>query len=267
MSCVLNRFDAWQQRLQVNEIEARRFLNVDCIDLHWVNRFGLCGLHYFREYPAMRTIILLMTMILTLVGCVSMPTRSAQNDYEEVYRYAYMALQEGKWVTYKKLMRTVIDKSTANGAPPEKRAIYWYEYGRASGVVCDWEDAEFALTVANNLDAKTGGPVHKSFSELGRISVVRKQYEKAVDYFTRALKAFAQYQETNPKGKITSHLGNARIIEDFAYALEQAGGAQSDVKRLRVNALEIRKQVIGKEGVFEDVTPYGTQCNIRQPGA
>ena len=209
----------------------------------------------------MKTIILLITMMLTLVGCASMSARSAQDDYVEVYRYAYMALQEGKWLTYKRLMRTVIDKSTASGAPPEKRAIYWYEYGRASGVVCDWEDAEFALTVANNLDAKTGGPVHESLNELGRISVVRKQYEKAVDYFTRALKAFAQYHEKNPGKKITNQLGNARIIEDFAYALEQSGGQQSDVKRLRDNAAEIRKQLTGKDGVYEDITPYGTQCN------
>lgn len=209
----------------------------------------------------MKIIILLTTMML-LVG-VHMPARSAQDDYAELYRYAYMALQEGKWPIYKKLMRTVIDKSTASGAPPEKRAIYWYEYGRASGVVCDWEDAEFALTVSNNLDTKTGGPAHESLNELGRISVVRKRYEKAVDYFTRAMIAFAQYHEKNPEKKITNQLGNARIIEDFAYALEQAGGQQSDLKKLRDNATDIREKLTGKEGVYEDVTPYGTQCNQR----
>ena len=71
-------------------------------------------------------------MMLALLGCVNMPdptvqSNSAEPKYAEVYRYAYMALQEGKWLTYKRLMRTVIDKSTASGAPPEKRAIYWYE--------------------------------------------------------------------------------------------------------------------------------------------
>jgi tetratricopeptide (TPR) repeat protein len=217
------------------------------------------------EYPVTKTTILLITMMLNLVvvGCVNKSARSAQDDYVEVYRYAYMALQEGKWITYKRLMRTVIDKSTASGAPPEKRAIYWYEYGRASGVVCDWEEAEFALTVANNLDAKTGGPAHESLNELGRINVVRKQYEKAVDYFTRGFKAFAQYHEKNPEKKIQNQLGNARIIEDFAYALEQTGGQPSDVKRLRDSAMEIRKQFNGENGVYEDVTPYGTQCNPR----
>lgn len=209
----------------------------------------------------MKPINVLITMMLTLVGCASMSARSAQDDYVDVYRYAYMALQEGKWLTYKKLMRIVIDKSTASGAPPEKRAIYWYEYGRASGVVCDWEDAEFALTVAANLDAKTGGPIYQPLNELGRMSVVRKQYEKAVDYFIRAFKAFAQYHENNPGKKITNQLGNARIIEDFAYALEQAGGAKSDVQRLRDSAAEIRKQYAGKDGVYEDITPYGTQCD------
>ena len=222
----------------------------------------LRNLLHVSDCPAMKTIILLITMMLTL--CLGTTARSAQNDYVEVYRYAYMALQKGEWSTYRRLMRVVIDKSTASGAPPEKRAIYWYEYGRASGVVCDWIDAEFALTVAHNLDAKTGGPVHESLNELGRISVVRKQYKKAVDYFTRAsLKDFVQYHEKNPGVKMTNQLGNARTIEDFAYALEQAGGPQGDVTRLRDSAAEIRKKYTGKAGVYEDVTPYGTQCNSR----
>lgn len=172
----------------------------------------------------MKLIILTISIALSLVGCASTSARSDQGDCAAVYRAAYMAMQEGKWSIYKKLMRIVIDKSTSGGAPPEKRAIYWYEYGRASGAVCDWDEAEFALTVANNLDAKTGGPTYQSLSELGRISVVRKQYTKAVSYFTRALEALAQDHERNPKGKIKNELGNARVIEDFAYALEQTGG-------------------------------------------
>ncbi len=211
----------------------------------------------------MKTTSLLIALMLSLVGCTNMSSRSAQDDYSEVYRHAYIALQKGEWHTYKRLMRTVIDSSTASGAPPEKRAIYWYEYGRASGVVCDWKDAEFALTVAHNLDIKTGGPVHESLNELGRIYVVRKQYEKAVDHFTRAFKALEQYHEKHPGKEITNQLGNARVIEDFAYALEQSGGQQSDVKRLRVSAAEIRKNLNAKDGVYEDVTPYGTQCNSR----
>lgn len=211
----------------------------------------------------MKTTSLFIALMLSLVGCTNMPPRSAQDDYSEVYSHAYMALQKGEWLTYKRLMRTVIDKSTASGAPPEKRAIYWYEYGRASGVVCDWEDAEFALTVAKNLDAKTGGPVHESLNELGRIYVVRTQYEKAVDHFTRAFKALGQYHEKHPGKEITNQLGNARVIEDFAYALDKVGGQQSDIKRLRDSAAEIRKNLNAKDGIYEDVTPYGSQCNSR----
>lgn len=201
-------------------------------------------------------------MMLSLFGCDKILIKPSQNDYTEVYRHAYIALQKGEWHKYKKLMRIVIDQSTAAGAPQEKRAIYWYEYGRASGVVCDWEDAIFALTVANNLDSKTGGPTHESLNELGRIYVVRKQYEKAVDHFTRAFKAFEQYHAKHPGKEITNQLGNARVVEDFAYALEQSGGQQSDVIRLRDSVAEIRKNLKAKDGVYDDVTPYGTQCNL-----
>jgi tetratricopeptide (TPR) repeat protein len=217
---------------------------------------------------AMKKSILSITMMLALVDVVNMPVQAAENNpaepkYVEVYRYAYMALQEGRWDIYKKLMRNVIDMSTTSGAPAEKRAIYWYEYGRASGVICNWEEAEFALTVASNLDASTGGPVHESLNELGRLNVVRKHYDKAVDYFIRAAKAFVQYNDKNPDKKITNQLGSARVFEDFAYALEQIGGQQSDVKRLRDEVAEVRKKFTGKEGVSEDVTPYGSQCSAR----
>lgn len=202
-----------------------------------------------------------LAMILTLLGGISLSARSAQNDYVEVYRYAYMALQEGKWLTYKRLMRTVIDKATAGGVPPEKRAIYWYEYGRASGVVCDWEDAEFALTTANNIDAKTGGPVFMSFNELGRMNVARKQYKKAIDYFMQSSEILAQRNEKSPEKKTLTPLGNAQIFEDFALALEQTEGSAEDSKRLRNNASEIRKEFTARDAVVEDVTPYGTQCS------
>ena len=117
--------------------------------------------------------------------------------------------------------------------------------------------------MANNLDTKTGGPVHESLSELGRINVVRKQFDKAVAYFTHAMTAFAQYSEKNPGTEITNQLGNAQVIEDFAYALEQAGGQQSDVKKLRERAADMREKIRGQEGVYQGVTPYGTQCNQR----
>ena len=216
----------------------------------------------------MKTILLHLATMLALVGCVDLPARTAQDNpaepkYAEVYRHAHLALQEGKWPIYRRLMRSVIDLSTASGAPPGKRAIYWYEYGRASGVVCDWKDAEFALTVASNLDAGIGGPVHESFNELGRIYVVTKQYDKAVDYFSRAAKAFVQYHEKNPEKKIAKQLGSARLLEDFAYALEQTGGPPGEVERLRDAAAEIREKFAGKEAAHEDPTPYGTQCPPR----
>lgn len=220
------------------------------------------GYKLFLTSQSMRPSIHL-TVISTFVFCTSVSAQPAKNDYVEVYRYAYMALQEGKWLIYQKLMRSVIDKSTAVGAPPEKRAIFWYEYGRASGVVCDWEDAEFALTVANNLDAKTGRSVHMSLNELGRINVATKQYKKAVEYFTQSLLAFAQSVEKNPEKKITNLGDSALYLEEFAFALEQTGGQASDVKKLRDSAAEIRAQLSSKDSVLDDITPYGTQCKPR----
>lgn len=214
--------------------------------------------------PSMKKIIPVLTAtIFVLSGCVNTASRSSQVDYSETYRQAYMAMQKGEWLTYKKLMRTVIDKSTASNAPAEKRSIYWYEYGRASGVVCDWDDAEFSLTVSNNLDSKSGGPAYMSMNELGRISVVRKQFDKAVDYFTRGMKGFAEYQGKLSNKEYKPQLADAQILEEFAYALEQVKGKPSDVQRLKENAAEVRKKVVASGATNSDITPYGTQCKTR----
>ena len=58
----------------------------------------------------------------------------------------------------------------------------------------------------------------------------------------------------------TNLLGDAQVLEDFAYALEQVGGQQSDVDRLRDGVAKIRKKSADKSDAYADITPYGTQC-------
>lgn len=215
----------------------------------------------------MKVTLVSIAMFLALVGCVNMPAtaienNSAEPEYQQVYRFAYMALQENNWPLYKKLLRKVIDTSTSAGAPPNERAIFWYEYGRALGITCEWKQAEFALAVAHNLDLRTGGPVHKSLNELGRVNGLIKQYGKAVGYFTRGAKALAQYQEQYPTAEINL-AGSAQVLTDFAYALEQTGGQPSDIQRLRDGAVAVRKKSVEKGEAYADVTPYGTQCAAR----
>ncbi len=215
----------------------------------------------------MKAFFVPLIIALSLLGCTNAPVAKNQNHsvepkYAQAYRYAYMALQEGNWPAYQKMMRKVIDLSTSEGASPERRAVFWYEYGRASGVVCAWNDAEFALTVARNLDAKTGGPVHQSLSELGRMNVARKEYIKAVDNFTLAMEAWADYHKKNSEHEQTSDLSRAAVLEDFAYALEQLGRQPSEVEKLRKEVAVIRNENAEKGNVHADQTPYATQCSV-----
>lgn len=208
-------------------------------------------------------------MALTLLGCSIEPQHktppkntSVEQRYVQAYRYAYMALQENNWPVYKKLMRSVVDLSTAADAPPEQRAVFWYEYARALGVACEWADAEFAFKVARHLDDKTGGPVHQSLNELGRMHVANQHYEKAVVSFTEAEQAFkqlsAQHTDTHQNSAQYQPI-RAQVLEDFAYALEQVGERTGDVKKLR-DAAAINT---GAAADHPDITPYGLACRSR----
>ncbi len=215
----------------------------------------------------MKATLLPIAMFLALLGCVNVPAQAVENnsaepEYQQVYRSAYMALQDNNWPLYKNLLRKVIDTSTSSGAPPNERAIFWYEYGRALGITCEWKQAQFALAVAHNLDLKTGGPVHKSLNELGRINGLIKDYGKAVGYFTRGAKTFARYQQQYPSEQINLS-GSAQILSDFAYALEQTGGQPSAIKKLREDAVAARKKSVEQGETYADITPYGSQCASR----
>ena len=215
----------------------------------------------------MKVTLVSIAMFLALVGCVNLPAKAMENnsaepEYQQVYRSAYMALQDNNWPLYKNLLRKVIDTSTSAGAPVNERAIFWYEYGRALGITCEWKQAEFALAVAHNLDLRAGGPAYKSLNELGRVNGFRKEYEKAVRYFTRGAKALAKYQEQYPAAEINL-AGRAQALTDFAYVLEQNGGQPSDIQRLRDDAVAARKKSIEKGEAYADITPYGTQCAAR----
>jgi hypothetical protein len=136
-------------------------------------------------------------------------------------------------------------------------AVLYYEYGRASGVICDWPEAERGLNEAYNLDQQTHGPSYMSQLELARLNYDRKQYGKAVEYIDRAMPAIDKYQLDT-----RDPLGYADLLDEYATSLGKMGKPES-VGKWRARAEELRKAFPGKNA-DTDRTPYGTQCQTAQ---
>jgi tetratricopeptide (TPR) repeat protein len=139
------------------------------------------------------------------------------------------------------------------GAPEKGLAVLWYEYGRSSGVICDWEESEKGLNMAFELDSRTGGPDYMALYELARMNHDREMYPEAIEYFQRA---YSKIQEDQADTK--DPIGYADFLDEFAYLLEHTG--QNDmVPQLSARSERIRAAFKGKDSHTEK-TPYGTEC-------
>lgn len=161
--------------------------------------------------------------------------------------------QRGDWPAAQENWRRAVINARLAHMNDRAMAVGHYEYGRASGVVCEWAEAEFALNEAYRLDAASGGPAYMAAYELGRMHFDRKQYAEAVKQYALVKAEFERLQvETKDP------VGYADYLDEYAMALEQTGKA-NEAQPLRVRSGELRKTFPGKTAHTEK-TPYGTQC-------
>lgn len=172
------------------------------------------------------------------------------------HRYAnagVSASQRGDWAVARENWRRAVINARLAHMNDRAMAVGHYEYGRASGVVCEWAEAEFALKEAYRLDTASGGPSYMAAYELGRMHFDRKQYAEAVEQYSLVKAEFERLQvETKDP------VGYADYLDEYAMALEQTGKAD-EAQPLRVRSDQLRKTFPGKTAHTEK-TPYGTQC-------
>ena len=200
-------------------------------------------------------LFVVVAVLATLISCANPVNRKTAVNYNKA---AYSAMRSGEWAKSRMYFGRAIQNSKFGGVNPKKMAVLWYEYGRTSGVICDWPEAERGLNEAYKFDSENGGPAFMSLYELGRMYYDRKLYPKASDYFTRVEVEFNKI-EADTKDP----LGYAEFLEEFATALEQTGNS-TDAEKHRARATELRKTFPGKRSHTEK-TPYGTQCAASQP--
>lgn len=165
----------------------------------------------------------------------------------------YAAMAAGDWAKARMNFGRAVQNAEIGRADPKAIGALWYEYGRASGVICDWPEAERGLNKSLELDSQSGGPAYMSLYELGRMNYDRKQYAEAVGYFARVKTEFDRMQADS-----RDPVSYAEYLDEYAGALEQTANA-SEAAPLRSRAAELRRTFPGQAGRTEK-TPYGTQC-------
>lgn len=140
------------------------------------------------------------------------------------------------------------------GAPDSAVAALWYEYGRTSGVICEYVEAKRGLEEALKLDQSSNGPIFKDHIELARLHLDQNKYQEASHYYQLGITTIPKEQAINE-----DPIGYAEILEEYAKALKNNGDETSSSK-LTTQANELRATNPGKKS-NTDRTPYGKFCD------
>jgi len=201
----------------------------------------------------MRLWSVLIIVAVVLTGCASPHnTRSAIN----YARLGAAAEARGDWAAARDDFAQAAKYGDASELEPKTLAIYHYEYGRALGVTCAFDDAERELNLAYDLDKRSGQPLYLSLVELARLSLDQRKYSNAISYFERAVPELdrANLAKNAP-------IAYADILDEYAFALSAVGRAQDSTNANR-RAAEIRG-ANPRGSSITDRTPYGKRCNKR----
>lgn len=197
----------------------------------------------------MKRLIPGIIILLSLTGCASVDETSVGDTMQK----GAAVRDRGDWDAARRIYAgSFADRNLAQTSP-RYRAVLHYEYGRSLGVTCFYKEAENELTLAHDLDKKSGGVFYLSLKELGRLNLAQEKYPEAVAYFERVL---AELDPAIVAKKAPSFY--ADLLDDYASALSGAGRPKN-AEAATKQAADARANIPADQPANER-TPYGTQC-------
>lgn len=204
---------------------------------------------HIQEGESVKQLIWWGFVLLGMSGFACANEKSAE-DYMGA---AAAARESGDWEEARQIYARAFQGVTLDQADHRFKAVLHYEYGRALGVTCHFNEAERHLNLANDLDKHTGGVFYLSLTELARLNLDQHKYPEALSYLERIL------AELDPI--ITARrvpVFYASLLDDYASALAGVG-REKDAEAATKKASETRGGT-PKPSTDPYRTPYGQQC-------
>ena len=187
-----------------------------------------------------------------IVTCLFSAAVFASNlELDEYLQRANAAKNRGDWESVASQIAQAINHPDLPKTGTIRSAVH-LEYGRAMGVLCQYEESEKYLLQAKEIAEKAKSPTFLTLYELAALSIARKKFAGAVEYFSQ-LHPMMEHELQNK----TSTLVVADAYEKYAIALT-ATGMPERAESLRREAGKIRQT--GATLPRGTLTPYGAQC-------
>jgi tetratricopeptide (TPR) repeat protein len=195
-------------------------------------------------------LILLLASLPFMSSCAAAISRHNALLHAEA---GQLASNANDWNTARREWAKAVVNSDLGKLDNSKKAVIYYEYGRAAGVTCFFDISEEYLNKAYSLDKETNGPAFMSLVELFRLNLDQKKYKKATEYFKKAV------PELESVGAPTESPSEfSKLLDEYAIALKGIGNTQEAEEAIR-RSNKIRSEEENLHSIT-DRTPYGSQC-------
>jgi len=166
----------------------------------------------------------------------------------------YNASVNGQWHKAREGWEQAVEHLELSNASARNRAVFYYEFGHAAGITCDFDIAEEFIEKSYQLEKTINGPYVLTLVELFRLYFDQKQYKLASIYFEAALPNLkaANAAETTP-------MRYSRLLDEYANALMQIDKKRL-AKQYQRQSQTIRKNFSNPQQ-HDRRTRYGSRCS------
>ena len=193
---------------------------------------------------------ILITLIVSLSGCASaLNVRNAESHAQA----GYAAQRSGNWDAARRQFAQAVVNADLGDADLSGKSIVNYEYGRALGVTCFYDEAEKYLLRSKTIKEQLNLSPYLALYELGLMNEKQGKHDASANYFAQLI------PEMKKEGLQNKYpLGVADAFDRYADALEKSG-KPNEARLQRKEAAAIRSANPNAQP-FGALTPYGTQC-------
>jgi len=159
---------------------------------------------------------------------------------------------QGNWSEARVAYGRALTNVEWGNLPESSKALYSFNFGRASGVICDWENAEKYLEQAYNIYAKTEPQLHYELIELAQMNDARGNYSKASQYYSMTIVEVKKHNLDK-----NAPMAHADTLSRYSTVESKLGNNEKSLL-LKQEADLIIKSNPGKS--IPAGTPYGKFC-------
>jgi tetratricopeptide (TPR) repeat protein len=198
----------------------------------------------------MKSLLMALVTSFTLSSCANpINLRTAANYAQGCIGFQ----QQGEWWKARQACGRAAINAELGGAEPRDIAGLWYEYGRTSGVICDYVESKKSLEKSLELDKANNGPIIMDYFELARLHFDQKKYHDSSSYYQLGI-------SSTPKEIVAQDpIGYADVLDEYGEALKQNGDVINSNKVFAESKI-LRSENASRKSLTKR-TPYGKFCD------